>query len=102
MKQMPYRLEEGALERAKMRSRAAVYAASQRKTTMSPLRWVSAFAAVVCLVLVAFAGYDKWFAPTPMERLIAEMRKAPIEIVYDMTLDSSIYIEEGDSMSDMF
>lgn len=99
---MPYRLDEGALERAKMRSRAAVYAASQRSRIMRSVRWAAAIAGVACLAIIAFVGYEAKPEPTPMERLIAEMHEAPLDVIYDMTLDSSLYVEEGDSMSDLF
>ena len=102
MKQMPYRMDEGALERAKMRSRAAVYAASQRSKIMRSVRWASAIAAAACIALIVFVGYKAKPELTPMECLIAEMHEAPLEIIYDMTLDSSLYVEEGDSLSDIF
>ena len=109
MKQMPYKIEPGAVERAKMRSRAAIYAADSRRRAMRPVRLALGIAAsLALLVVVGDYLHSKesqvevdTVESDAMEQLLAEMRNAPIEVLYDMTLDSSLYVEEGDAMNDL-
>lgn len=110
MKQMPYKIEPGAIERAKIRSRAAIYAADSRRRSVRRVQLAMSVAVLLAVLIVA--GVNIWPKdnvqssvttpePTPMELLIAEVRQAPDELLYDMTLDSSLYIEESDSFSDL-
>ena len=101
MKQMPFRTDDGAVERAKYRAKMAVREAAhpthshRRKVQW---RWASAIA-VAAVVVVGFFGVvkfnDSLFAKyTPMDRLVAEMQSASDDIIYDMTVDCGYYLEE--------
>ena len=101
MKQMPYKIEEGAIEQAKYRAKMAVRDAAhptEHRSHKVQWRWASAIA-VAAVVVVGVFGIvkfgDKLFdEPTPMEELIAEMQSASDDIVYDMTVDGGYYLEE--------
>ena len=101
MKQMPYKIEEGAIEQAKYRAKMAVREAAHPMEQTShrvQWRWASAIA-VAAVVAVGVFGMVKFsdnifHKPTPMEALIAEMQSASDDIIYDMTVDSGYYLEE--------
>ena len=101
MKQMPYRVDEGAVEQAKYRAKMAVREAAHPTENHShkvQWRWASivAVAAVVAVGvfgLVKF-GDDIFREPTPMDELISEMQAASDDVVYDLTVDSGYYLEE--------
>ncbi len=105
MKQMPYRVEEGAIERAKYRAKMAVREAAhptERHTHRVQWRWASAVA-VAAVVIVGVIGlvkyHDDIFKPvSPMEELIAEMKSASDDIIYDLTVDSGYYLEEENQL----
>ena len=101
MKKMPYKVEEGAIERAKYLAKMAVREAAyptERHSHKVQWRWASAVAvaAVVVVGIIGFAKhYDEIFKPiSPMEELIAEMQNASDEIIYDLSVDSGYYLEE--------
>lgn len=105
MKEMPYRVEEGAIERAKYRAKMAVREAAhptEQPSHKVQWRWASAVAvaAVIVVGIVGFVKYyDDIFKPiSPMEELIAEMKSAPDEIIYDMSVDSGYYLEDVNSL----
>ena len=101
MKQMPFRTDDGAVERAKYRAKMAVREAAHpthNHVRKVQWRWASAIA-VVAVVVVGFFGVvkfnDNLFAKhTPMDRLVAEMQSASDDIIYDMTVDCGYYLEE--------
>ncbi len=105
MKQMPYRVEQGAIERAKYRAKMAVREAAQPAEPLRARikwRWASAVAAVAVLVVgvIGFVKYyDNYRQPeadlSPMDELLAEMQSAPDELIAEWTADV-VYYEESD------
>jgi low affinity Fe/Cu permease len=99
MKQMPYKVEEGALEQAKYRAKLAVREVAHPIAHRShKWRWVSV-AAVVTVVVVGVISfvkyYDEFAKPqSKMEYLIAEMEKAPDEVVVEWATDAEYYHED--------
>lgn len=105
MRQMPYKVEDGAIERAKYRAKLAIREAAhpaEHRPRGVQWRWVSAIAvaAVVAVGVFAFVKVldDRLSAETPMEQLIAEMKTASDEIIYDLSVDSGYYLEEEDQL----
>ena len=101
MKKMPYRVAEGAIERAKYRAKMAVREAAHPTEQMPrrvQWRWATAvFAmAVVVIGVVSFVKYYDYISKplSPMEELIAEMQNASDDIIYDLSVDSGYYLEE--------
>ena len=106
MKQMPYKIEEGAIERAKYRAKMAVREAAhpvERPSHKVHWRWASATAAVVTVVVVAVAWFVKpnndaaalrQPALTPMESLVAQMHNVSDDILCDLAVDAGYYLEE--------
>lgn len=105
MKQMPYKIEEGAIEQAKYRAKMAVREAAHPMEQTShrvQWRWASAIA-VVAVVAVGVFGIVKFGdsifrETTPMEELIAEMQSASDDIIYDMAVDAGYYLEEENQL----
>jgi anti-sigma-K factor RskA len=105
MKQMPYRVEQGAIERAKYRAKMAVREAAHPTEHPSrgvQWRWASAVAVVAVLVVgvIGFVKYyDNYRQPeadlSPMDELLAEMQSAPDELIAEWTADV-VYYEESD------
>ena len=101
MKQMPYRIEEGAVEQAKYRAKMAVREIAHPKEEAPhrvQWRWASAVA-VAAVVAVGVFGFVQFgdnilHKPTPMEALIAEMQSASDDIIYEMAVDGGYYLEE--------
>ena len=101
MKQMPFRVEEGAIERAKYRAKMAVRDMAhpvEHPSHKAQWCWASAIA-VVAVVVVGLFGVVKFSddifrQPTPMEELINEMQSASEEVIYDLAVDSGYYLEE--------
>ncbi len=102
MKKMPYRLEDGALERAKFKAKMAVREAAH-PTVKSPVRRVQwQWASIVAVALVVAVGVfglvkfsDEIFSrQTPMEKFLSKMQNASDDIIYDMAVDSGYYLEE--------
>ena len=101
MKQMPYKIDEGAIEQAKYRAKMAVREAAhptEGHSHMVQWRWASvvAVAAVVAVGVFGLVKFsdDIFHKPTPMEVLISEMQTASDDIVYDLTVDCGYYLEE--------
>ena len=89
MKQMPYKVEEGAIERAKYRAKMAVREAAhptEQRPHKVQWRWATAvFAmAVVVIGVVSFVKYYDYISKplSPMEELIAELQTAPDEKIH--------------------
>ena len=105
MKQMPYKVEEGAIERAKYRAKMAVReAAHPMERTSHKVQWrwatVVAAAAVVVVGIVGFVKYyDEIIKPlSPMDELIAEMQCASDELITELAVDRCYYLEEDCSL----
>ncbi len=104
MKQMPYKMEEGALERAKYRAKMAVrevaHPAKQRPQRVQ-WRWVQAVA-IAAVVIVGVVGLvkliDELKPLSPMEELIAEMKSAPDEVINEWAVDAGYYLEDQSSL----
>ena len=105
MKKMPYRVAEGAIERAKYRAKMAVREAAHPTEQVArkvQWRWATAVAALA-VVIVGVVGfvkhYDDIFKPiSPMEELIAELQNAPDEVVCEWAADAVYYLEEDSSL----
>ena len=105
MKQMPYRMEEGAMEHAKYRAKMAVREVAhpmQHTSHKVQWRWASALA-VVAVVVVGVIGFVKYYDEysktlSPMEQLIAEMQSAPDEVIDDLAVDAGYYLEDVNSL----
>ena len=105
MKQMPYKVEEGAIERAKYRAKLAVREVAhptERTWRKVYWRWASAVAMVAVVAVGVFAFvkyYDEIVKPlSPMEELIAEMQCASDEVINEMVVDVCYYLEEDSSL----
>lgn len=102
---MPYKLREGAIEQAKYRAKLAVREAAHPAKHSSrnvQWRWASALAvaAVVVVGVIGFVKhYDDVVKPmSPMEELIAEMKSAPDDVIYDWSADMNYYVEDVSSL----
>ena len=102
---MPYKVEEGAIEHAKYLAKMAVREAAhptERHSHKVQWRWASAVAVAAVIVggVIGFVKYyDDIFRPmSPMEELIAEMKSASDEIIYDLSVDSGYYLEEENQL----
>lgn len=105
MKRMPYKVEEGAVEQAKYRAKMAVReAAHPVEPVLHRVQWRWAMAMTVAAVIVVgvigfVRYYDEIAKPlSPMEELIAEMKSASDEIIYDLSVDSGYYLEEENQL----
>lgn len=104
MKQMPYRVEEGAIERAKYRAKMAIREVAHPAETQPRKvvwRWASAVA-VVAVVVIGVIGfvtyYDEIFHPSPMEQFMAEMKSAPDEVINDLAVDAYYYLDDANTL----
>ena len=105
LKQMPYKVEEGAVERAKYRAKMAVREAAhpmERTSHKVQWRWATAMAAVA-VVIVGIIGFVKYYDEivnplSPMEELIAEMQCASDEVITEWAVDTCYYLEEESSL----
>lgn len=105
LKQMPYKVEEGAVERAKYRAKMAVREAAhpvERRWLGAQWRWATAVAAVA-IVVVGVIGFVKYYDEiikplSPMEELIAEMQCASDEVISEWAVDTCYYLEDDNSL----
>lgn len=104
MKKMPYKIEEGAIERAKYRAKMAVREAAhptEHRSHAVQWRWASAVA-MVAVVVVGIIGfvkyYDEFYKPSPMDKLIAQMQSAPDELINEWAVDAGYYLEDANSL----
>ena len=105
MKQMPYKIEDGAVERAKYRAKLAVREIANPTEHAShkvQWRWASAIAAVAVVVVGVFGvvkfSDELFYKQTPMEELIAEMQSASDEILNEFAVDAGYYLEEENQL----
>ena len=105
MKQMPYKVEEGAIEQAKYRAKMAVREVAhpmEHNSHRVQWRWATAVVAVA-VVVVGVIGFVKYYDGiakpiSPMEVLIAEMQSAPDEVINDWAVDTCYYLEDESSL----
>ena len=105
MKQMPYKVKEGAIEQAKFRAKMAVREAAhptEQHLHRVQWRWVTAMA-VAAVVVVGVIGFVKYYDEiakplSPMEELFAEMQTAPDEVINDWAADTCYYLEDVNSL----
>lgn len=104
MKQMPYKMEEGALERAKYRAKMAVREVAhpvEQQPRRVQWRWVQAVA-IAAVVIVGVVGLvkliDELKPLSPMEALIAEMKSAPDEVINEWAVDAGYYLEDQSAL----
>ena len=94
MKQMPYRIESGAIDLMKIRSKSAVERKAakigQRKML---LRWAVPLA-VALFVGVALFGFVEFTEPTHYELLMEQVADAPADVLFEMTADVVEYAED--------
>ncbi len=104
-KQMPYKIDEETIERAKYRAKIAIREVArpteQHRTCFLRKHWIGAIAATV--IIGGVFGFvkltHKVFHPTtPIEQLISEMQTAPDEIIYDLLVDRNYYSEEENTL----
>jgi hypothetical protein len=112
MKQMPYRVEEGAVERAKLRAKMAVreakasqqmqQGAPQERVALRPaLRWALSGVAATVLLLLAVSIFMQNDNRNAMERLVCELNLASEELVYEQMADVVYYAEEDSSLQEI-
>lgn len=94
MKQMPYRIESGAIDLMKIRSKSAVERKAakivQRKMV---LRWAVPLA-VALFAGVALFGFVEFTEPTHYELLMEQVADAPADVLFEMTADVVEYAED--------
>ncbi len=105
MKQMPFKVENGAVERAKYRAKMAVREVAnpaEQHPHRVQWRWISVVAVAAVLTVGVFAFVkvfeNRFHSTTPMEQLIAEMNSASDDIIYDLSVDSGYYLEEENEL----
>ena len=109
MKQMPYKMDEGAIERAKYRAKMAVRKAAhpiELHSHKTEWRWASAIAAVA-IVIVGVIGLVKYHEAvtqplSPMEELFAQMQSAPDDLIVEWAADASYYLEDTNSLAENY
>lgn len=100
MRQMPYKIEEGAIERAKYRAKMAVREAAhptEHRLRKVQWRWASAVAMVAVIAVGVFCFvkyYDASSKQSPMDKLVAEMQTASDDVIYELAADYAYYLEE--------
>jgi hypothetical protein len=98
MKQMPYRVEEQAIERAKYRAKMAMREAARSTESRPQPRYVRRWAIAGALA-VAIVGVVLTFAlkeeHSTMDRLIATMEDMPDHLLYEQFGDVIYYEEES-------
>ena len=99
MKQMPYRVSEGAVEQAKFRAKMAVREAAHpvRPASRRALRWVlSSAVATIAIVAVALIAWER-SNDSYMEQYVSVLESAPEELLYEQMADVVYYAESENS-----
>lgn len=102
---MPYKVEEGAIARAKYSAKMAVREAAHPVELHShrvQWRWAG-MVAVAAVIVVGVIGLVKFYDEnlhydSPMEELIAEMQSAPDEVICDWAADEIYYMDDTNSL----
>ena len=105
MRQMPYKIEEGAIERAKYRAKMAVREVAhptEHRSHKVQWRWATV-ASVAVVAVVAVIGFvklhdGKMRELTPMESLVAQMNSVPDDILNEFAVDAGYYLEEENQL----
>lgn len=102
---MPYKVVDGAIERAKYRAKLAVRDVAyptEPTTRRVQWRWAGAVAvaAVVAIGVVGLVRFiDEAQEPvSPMEELFSEMQDAPDDIIKEWARDAAYYNEDVSSL----
>lgn len=91
---MPYRIESGAIDLMKIRSKSAVERkAAQIVQRKMVLRWAVPLA-VALFVGVALFGFVELTEPTHYELLMEQVADAPADVLFEMTADVVEYAED--------
>lgn len=104
MKQMPFKIGEGAIEQAKYRAKMAIREeAGRAKPTPHGVQWQWASAIALAVIAIGAFGVVEFCnisreEPTPMEKLLAEMSNASDELIYDIAVDHGYYLEEENNI----
>ena len=105
MKQMPFKIKDGAIEQAKYRAKMAIREEAERVEPASRRvhwRWASSTIAFAVIAIGAFGVVEFCDTPrqepTPMEKLLAEMSNASDELIYDIAVDHGYYLEEENNI----
>lgn len=100
MKQMPYRVPEGAMEEMRIRCHAAVKRAEAdgRKRKVG-YRWAVSLAAAVVGVFILVVSFvpgrnDDELTSPHYDRLMSMIQDAPVDVVYEMSVDAVEYYED--------
>lgn len=94
IKSMPYKLEEGAMERMKIRANAAIAqqsAASVRHT--GSFRWAISFAALL-VIGVAMWSYFEVNKTTNYQTFMEQIAEAPVDVLYEISADFVEYEDD--------
>ena len=105
MKQMPYKVEEGAIEQAKYRAKMAVREVAhpiEHHSHKVQWRWATV-ASVAVVAVVAVIGFvarhdNNMRELTPMESLVAQMNNVPDDILNEFAVDAGYYLEEENQL----
>ena len=99
MREMPYRVGEGAVEQAKLRAKMAVreVAHPTKSAPRRALRWIlSGAVAMVAMVAVALIAWER-SNDSYMEKFVAALESAPEELIYEQMADMVYYAESENS-----
>ena len=104
MKQMPFKIKDGAIEQAKYRVKMAIREEVERVQPASRgVQWLRASAISFAVIAIGIFGVVEFCdtphrEPTPMEKLLAEMSSASDELIYDIAVDHGYYLEEENNI----
>lgn len=91
---MPYRLEDGEMERIKASCIQSIRDAAERRHRIPALRIVEFAAAAVCVIAVTFIGIKTLKPVSPLESFLSELRQAPSDVIDEMSSDIADYNED--------
>lgn len=91
---MPYRLEEGVMERIKFGCRAAVACVAASKQRERKQRRIALSTAVAACVVLAVFVFINALQTTDYERFIIQVAEAPMDVLYEMSADFVEYAED--------
>ena len=93
LKSMPYRVDNGGIEMAKIRCAAAIITAAKRKSRRDRIsRWSVPIAAAILLFVGVTIGVRG--AQSEYDRFIDQLADVPESILYEMSVDAVEYGDE--------
>ena len=94
IKSMPYKLEEGAMERMKIRANAAIaqQSATTSRQTFS-FKWAISVAALLVIGLAVW-GYLEADKSVHYQVLMEQIAEAPVDVLYEISADFVEYEED--------